>query len=197
MSGLDAKLVASIRQILERADSYSWSLQGLGMLRLYLSREVRLHVWDSRFVAPGASVIHTHPWQFESFVVSGEVRQFRYTEAASLREGRNGVPYRRQRILCGPEGCAEGLPEEVVLLRGGLETYQAGALYSQEAAEIHESLPIPGTVTVVERTFLDDADHAFVYFQGEEWVSALPRPALPEEVQAIVGLALRRWGLGA
>lgn len=197
---LNNALRASVHQILKNAAAFfsprneatgnGWSLQGLGMLRLYLSREVRLHVWDSRFVAGDVSVIHTHPWNFESYVVSGEVRQFRYFEDEKV----GGLPMNRQKIQCGPTGCAMGDPEEVKLYRSTLETYVAGTSYSQLAAEIHESLPVPGTVTIVERKFLEDTEHAFVYYRGEKWGEATPRPATPEEVDAIVGLALQRWG---
>lgn len=181
----------AVHQILQHATAFDWSLQGLGMLRMYLSREVRLHVWDGRFAVPDASIIHTHPWDFESRVISGEVRQFRYSE-------NNGVhTHKRQAILCGPSGCADGEPVLVSLGREPLETYGTGTSYTQFAAEIHESLPTPGTVTVVERTFHEDTEHAFVYYQGETWVEATPRPATLDEVTAITSLALRRWGRAA
>ena len=74
-----------------------------------------------------------------------------------------------------------------------MESYPVGSSYAQSANEIHESFPTPGTVTVVERTFLPDSEHAYVYFTGEKWGEATPRPATPEEVGAITGHALRRW----
>lgn len=190
LPGLHAPLRDAVHQILLHANSYEWSLQGLGMLRLYLSREVRLHVWDSRYVAPDASVIHTHPWNFTSYIVSGEVRQFRYDEY----DGPSASAFKRLLIQCGPDGCAKGEPEPVTLARRDLETYRAGTSYQQFANEIHESLPVSGTVTIVERTFIGDTEHAFVFFDGETWGEATPRDATPEEVEAIVGLALKRWG---
>jgi hypothetical protein len=179
----------AVHQILKNASAFEWSLQGLGMLRLYLSREVRLHVWDNRYVAGDVSVIHTHPWNFESYVVSGEVRQFRY-----LEDPQGTHKYKRQLIQCGPDGCAVGEPEPVRMYRSVLEIYAAGASYGQAAEEIHESLPTSGTVTVIERTFTADTEHAYVYFQGDAWGEATPRPATAEEVAAITGLALQRWG---
>jgi hypothetical protein len=54
--------------------------------------------------------------------------------------------------------------------------------------------PNPGTVTIVERRFKADTEHAFVFYpRNEKWVSAEPRPATPEEVITITQIALRRW----
>lgn len=186
-------LKVSIHQILQSAERIEgWSLQGLGMLRLYLSREIRLHVWDGRHAASDADTIHTHPWNFVSYVVSGEVRQFRYQEWRTPTDATRA--FKKQVIRCGPGGCAVGEPELVHLYRNDLEVYRACQSYQQTANEIHESFPVPGTVTVIERAFNGDTEHANVYFDGETWGSAEPRPATSEEVASIVGLALRRWG---
>lgn len=181
-------LRATVRHILDRAASFQWSLQGLGMLRLYLSPEYRLHIWDSRYCTADGSTIHTHPWSFDSLVISGQIRQQRFTEdSVGLRT------FRRQLIQCGPGGCAVGDPEIVNLITHPEERYGAGEAYHQEANEIHESTPLNGTVTIVRRKFLLDTEHAYVYFTGDKWTSAEPRPATEVEVSAIVGLALERW----
>ena len=92
---------ASVRSILEHADAYAWSIQGFGMLRCYLTKEVRLHVWDSSFAVRCVSTIHDHPWDFTSLIVSGAVKQYRFTEV----HPRTGAPeYRRQVIRCGTDG---------------------------------------------------------------------------------------------
>lgn len=65
-----------VKAVLEHAQVYTWQLQGLGMLRLYLNKATRLHVWHSGFSVPGASTIHTHPWDFKSEVVAGSWKMF-------------------------------------------------------------------------------------------------------------------------
>lgn len=76
-----------VKAILEKARAYKWSIQGFGMLRLYLSAEVRLHVWDSRFRVPGVTDIHDHSWDFESEVAAGEVLQRRYLVVPNAVDG--------------------------------------------------------------------------------------------------------------
>lgn len=183
---------AAVRKILERPLGHEWSLQGFGMLRLYLSDELRMHVWDSRYAAEGVSEVHTHPWNFHSLVVAGKVVNQRLVESEAVE----AVRYNRRLILCGTGGgLCDTSPEcEVGLLRFPEEVYYEGCEYTQKAEEIHISAPADGTVTVVEREFLDDADHAFVYWPaGTEWGTAEPRTATAGEVQAIAENALKSW----
>jgi hypothetical protein len=185
---------ALVEHLLRNPESMEWTLQGLGMLRCYLKPEVRLHVWDSGFKAPGVSELHTHPWNFHSLVVAGKVRNYRYvetTEGASQGTGQQ-IPRRRQTIRCGEGGGLIGEPVDVLLAEQPTETFEAGETYTQEAAEIHKSIPEDGTVTIIEREFKPDTEHAYVYFQGE-WGTAEPRAAKPEEVYAILGNALGTW----
>lgn len=183
------ELKATIKQILEKAEHYEWSLQGFGMLRLYLTKETRLHVWSDSHTVPNVSDIHDHPWNFRSTVVAGELRNYRFTPVE-----RGASRFLTRRILCGPGGCVMGEPAYVNLYEGVREIYFEGDDYYQGASEIHRSEPIDGTVTIITRAFLDDSDHANVFWRpGEEWVSAEPRPATPEEIKAITGNALRMW----
>jgi hypothetical protein len=180
---------ATVHAILKNHATYDWSIQGLGMLRLHLSEGVRLHVWDGRFATTdGDSTIHAHPWDFHSFVVSGEVRQQRFTEDPQGLYG-----FSRVTIRCGCGGGPVAAPEYASLIAHPEERYSAGECYTQEAHEIHESAPTDGTVTLVTRTFKTDTEHAFVYFTGDEWRSAEPRAATREEVAAIVENALAKW----
>lgn len=183
-----------VRSIIEHPFDHEWSLQGFGMLRTYLdSKDLRLHIWDSRFKVADVSELHTHPWNFHSYVVSGEVKNRRYTKnpADSILIGiaEAGV-YREQEILCGEGGHETDRSREVALVPGRLERVFENDHYSQLAHEIHRSEPVDGTVTIIAREFLDDDDHAFVYVpQDQEWVSAEPRPATREEVGEICAKA--------
>jgi hypothetical protein len=177
-----------VREILEKAYAYKWSIQGLGMLRLYLSDSVRLHVWDSRYRITGVSPLHTHPWSFESYVVAGMVNNRRFTES----ENHDGIPFWGARIKCGAGTYIED-QTVVRLIPGRNEMYWAGQHYCQQADEIHESNPADGTVTLVERTFRADTEHARVFWEKGEFGSAEPRTATPEEVTDITAAALKRW----
>lgn len=178
-----------VETILKKATCYKWSLQGFGMLRLYLNKEVRLHVWDDGFMVPGVSMIHDHPWSFYSKVVAGQICNERFERGPGL--GR----YKMATILCGPGGgMASSEPQSVDLRSQGYEHYREGMAYHQAASEIHQSHYLPGTVTLVSRTTQGDPDHAHVFWEAREnWVSAEPRDATAEEVEKITKNALERW----
>ena len=197
----------AVKAILERASAHPWSLQGMGMFRLYLSREVRLHVWDMRFTVEKVSTVHTHPWDFTSHVLSGAItnRIFTKVEHGELQREPGfiaGFPgqfkeYREQQIVCGPGGGASSEPKRVYLYTpddDGLLTHVTDSYYCQDASDIHESIPKSGTVTLLERTLKEDTEHAYVYFrEGRSWVSAEPRDATEHEVLAMARMALDRW----
>lgn len=203
----------AVRVLLENAGSLgydAWTLQGFGMLRLYLSRDksMRLHVWDDRYAVPHVSEMHDHPWDFDSVVVTGEVRNHRFRQMIPnektepllafdyFRREQGLEMFRRQTIRCGEGGCEVGGLEDVVLRREPEEIVRAGRSYRQAANEIHVSRPLRGSVTIVKRTVPEggDPDFAHVFIEpGQPWVSAEPRLATPEEIAAITGTALLTW----
>lgn len=188
---LDLVNKALVKSILERAMERDWSLQGFGMLRTYLAPDLRLHVWDSSYQAKDVSTMHTHPWDFTSIVIAGKVTNTRYIVSDDLEVG---VPYIQQQILCGEFGGESGPPQHVGLTAEMPEIYEAGDLYVQVAEEIHSSSPEDGTVTIIARRFLDDPDHAFVYYKEDDgWVTAEPRAATNSEIADICHNALERW----
>jgi hypothetical protein len=194
------------RHILEHAHDFEWSLQGFGMLRFYLTQELRLHVWDSRYRVENVSGVHTHPWHFDSTVLSGRVEQYRYTKRVghgALTGDPKSVDFDEYLLKAGMGGHLDSPPAPVTLTpqwdysnESGLEVVEAGQLYSQAYDEIHLSLPEDGTVTIVQRKIAvrGQTDHAFVYVSaGQEWVSAEPRMATSDEVEDICTAALTRW----
>lgn len=167
-----------------------WTVQGLGMLRLYLDDSTRLHVWNSRFIIPGVSPLHTHPWAFDSIVVAGTVRQRRYTEKICTEYIQS---FNRAQITCGANAKIEQ-QDKVWLSELPEEVFNEGQSYRQWAEEIHRSYPEDGTVTLVTRHFQADREHAYVYWQGENgFVSAEPRNATPEEIQVFCTVALAKY----
>jgi hypothetical protein len=194
---------ATVGTILANASQYEWTLQGLGMLRIYLGdKDLRLHVWDDRFAFPAVSEMHTHPWDFESYVVAGIVENYRFKSVAKVPPHKDNLQsaeaFMRQSIFCGVGGgLTEEDPEKVWLVKQPRELYRESDIYTQKANEIHVSVPRRGTVTIVRRHFLEDEDHAYVFWpHGEEWVSAEPREATPNEVESIARNALATWFSG-
>jgi hypothetical protein len=200
-----------VKGILENADRFDWSIQGFGMLRMYLSKEVRLHIWNPAFVVPNVSTIHDHPWDFESEVICGTIWNQRYTVFRRGEDGRMRhdplSPLQESydpmedtdlcvQIRCGTGGgidkaCNAGKPEPRTLTPWRLQTYGAGTSYDQMAADVHETRAQGGTVTIVTRKFKEDTEHARVFFpRGTEWVSAEPRRATPSERASFVLPAL-------
>jgi hypothetical protein len=180
-----------VENILRQPLGFAWSVQGLGMMRMYLSDQVRLHIWDSSLKVPGVSAIHSHPWDLKSTVVAGRYKQHRFIGSYG-----SGIVQEFQcaTIKCGDEACVTVDPVPVRLYEQNLEIYSAGQSYDQTKDEIHLSVPEDGTVTLVTRTFHADRDHAGVYWRGKGgWVDAKPRPATNEEVVAIATRSLEAW----
>lgn len=168
-----------------------WSVQGFGMFRTYLTPDVRLHVWDPEYRVEDVSVIHDHPWHFESLIVSGSIenRRFRVAE---------GEPtHSRGRIMCGTKPVEHGAQDVThVRLEQWCEgVFHVGDSYKMQADELHASIPSPGAVLIIRRTKADkDPDRALVYWPlGGEWVSAEPRPATAGIVRRITQRALDCW----
>ena len=65
----------------------------------------------------------------------------------------------------------------MVRLSGTATTYNEGDRYSQLAHELHDSRQLPGTVTIIRRTFRDAAPLLTVCLSGRDaWVSGQSRP---------------------
>jgi hypothetical protein len=187
-----------VRQILTHPEGHPWTLQGFGMLRTDLmGRDYRLHVWDRRFQTDEVATIHDHPWGLESLVLSGAVSNVEYEQAQS----RYNPTHRRVVIQPGIEGAQLSPVTEVVLKETCRSTYRAGDGYALTSVELHETLYMTGTVTLIRRlnraTSAVTGDEARVYWPitgPDEWVEAKPRPATDTEVRAICDVALAMWG---
>jgi hypothetical protein len=185
-----------VKRILERADQFPWTIQGLGMMRLYLGKMGRIHIWDARIRVPNVSVIHTHFWHLKSTILSGAICNKRYEIATTAEDKDWGLPMKRQRIVTGEGGGLIGDPEVVRLYqRHPPEFYESGDCYEQQGFEIHETSFQSGTVTLLERPLGKQGEEtAYVFWPAaEEWVSAEPRPATPNEMNMVAQHALSRW----
>jgi len=195
-------MAALVQAILERPHSYEWTVQGFGQLRTKLASVGRIHVWDSRLRVPLVSDIHAHPWDLTSTIISGELINQRFTDtsAADYEPADPDddlppvLPYVHSRIATGEGGGLIGTPSPALLLPHAPEFYRSGQRYRQRGAEIHRSIPIDGTVTLIERQMGEPLQETSVYWpRGTQWVSAEPRPARAEEIDATIKYALDRW----
>lgn len=194
---------ALVESILRHPRDHNWSIQGLGMLRTYLgdNNEYRLHVWDSEHATPHVSRLHTHPWNFESYIVAGSLLNQRYRICASEDidpdDPPNGVAgWHRVKISCGINGgMVEQDPDSTWLMRGKPEVIIGGQWYAQQAFEIHDTIPKDGTVTIIKRVIMPDPDHALVYVPvGDTFVSCGGAvTASGADVINICDKALRLW----
>lgn len=184
-----SKLRTTTKFILENATAFNWSLQGLGMLRLHMADETRLHVWDLRFAFPGASPIHDHQqWALRSTVISGRLENHLYIEGSS------GEDYRYATLKAGYNCYFKHDPMPIRLLHCTPAIYYPGDSYSQEPQEIHQTVPENGTVSIMVKTPTADPEAARVFWPaGSEWGSAEPRAATMAEVTEITRHALSRF----
>lgn len=177
---------ADVKEILAHPFDYKWTLQGFGMLRAYLDPDEieRIHIWDTNSAVPDVSLIHNHPWDFESRVFFGKMMNSRYSISKDTEGG-----YVAADIRTGEGGGLVGDPYPVRISVLSVEMIKAEQRYRQTASEFHESYPTPGTVTVIKRNFTRPRDYATVCWNTPEWVSAEPRPATREEVEHFIHLA--------
>jgi hypothetical protein len=187
-----------VKAILSSPLGLSWSTQGLGMLRTYLSPELRLHIWDAWLRVENVSPIHDHPWHLDSLIVAGRLAQQRYViDDECSTAGVRPDAYEKLNfaaIKCGEGAFTVSEVKKINVISQPLEIYSEGQSYQQRKDEVHESLPETGTVTLVTRTFTGDRDHARVFWRGDGgWVDAAPRPATPEEIIAVTQRALKLW----
>lgn len=180
-----------VKAILEHCESYTWSLQGMGLLRMHFGdgSKYRLHVWDSRYRTPGVSMIHDHlQWNFESKIIAGHLKNQRYAETPLP-----GTSYMKRTLKAG-YGCEfvdEAQKTYLVALRP--EWYNEGSVYFQKGNEIHETDAEDGTVTFLIKEQLGNELARVFWKTGEEWGSAEPKPAERYQVRDITQNALKRW----
>ena len=171
-------------------NAYEWELQGFGMYRMYLDndRSRRLHIWSPPDVVDNVSDIHTHPWDFTSHILWGELKNHRYREESGIVP--DGLRYMKRLIKPGRDAHAIGDGVPVALMERQTETYFSGGTYAQTFDEIHRSeAPVLGTATIIERHRGGRPDEAYSYYKGE-WVSAAPRVLSEEECKRMAETAL-------
>lgn len=180
---------SSILAILENPFGRDWTVQGLGMLRLYLDepRDWRMNIWHSSLASVGVSRMHDHPWNFESHVICGRIRNTRYIE---VTDGTGDTQMQHSRLHCSKVGELEGPVTIRDLITGATESYGPGDTYTQTANEIHLSAAADGTITLLRRNRLGTNEHASVYWPlGRPFGDARKSPPTDEEIGRVCDAA--------
>lgn len=168
---------------------YGWSVQGFGVLRLYIRDIGRLHIWTKALRYPGVSLVHNHSWDLASTVVAGELRNTKFTELSEYDS--RGEPHHAMRLLTGYESKPLTDARHCRLLEYPGQVYWPGNVYVQAASEIHRTDALDGTITLMARNE-DQNGEADVYWPaGTEWGNAKPRAARPEEIRVAIEHAMR------
>ena len=99
-----------------------------------------------------------------------------------------GVEYRRVRYTPPNEHDRRC---DTVRLSEMATTHTAGDQYHQLSHELHDSRQLPGTVTIIRRTFTRDGSELTVCTRHESgWLSGQSRPAALADVKRITATAL-------
>lgn len=184
-------LRAMVKQTLRHHERHEWNLQGFGMLRTYLEDGWRLHVWNDDYMVPGVTLMHDHPWHFDSLLIAGGLANQRYCIA---EEEEGGPATHMMRTITPGIGLATIRVDAVrIEIAGPREVYLADEIYHQDAHEIHVSTPFPGTITLVRRERVGEDVARSFHPLDKEWVSAEPRQATAEEVREICTHSLDTW----
>ena len=80
---------------------------------------------------------------------------------------------------------------DTVRLSGTATTFSEGARYHQLAHELHDSRQVPGTVTIIRRTFTEGVSELTVCSREVAgWISGRSCPAALADVKRITATAL-------
>src|SRR5262245_50976964 len=184
----------TVGNILQIPSAVEWTVQGTGMLRCYLDSEKtwRLNVWHKDMIIPDVSLIHDHPWHFDSWILGGEFTNTRFyahktKPAYDIDDAIH--QYSWSQIMVGIKSSVSdagggGLQADGAywLEPSQVEYMEQGQYYHHEADEIHmTSFGNDGAITINRRVKTDHPEHARVFWPvGKEWVSAKPRLATPD-----------------
>ncbi len=186
---------AVAEEVLSKPWNRDWSVQGFGMLRAYFGadKRFRLNIWDSHLAVPLCSIIHDHPWAFDSLILAGEFKNQRYRCENRQDRDQWGASHEWQVIQTGPGGGPDGSHGFCSLFETATELYGPGDTYSQTPTEVHASYYTDGTITLNDRTRLPDGEHARVFWPvGLEWIDAIPHPATMGDIETVTARALAR-----
>lgn len=180
-----------VKQVMENPFNYEWELQGFGMLRTYIDKDTRLQIWLKDFIVPNVTDIHTHPWDFQSFIYQGQIRNNIFSEYG-LQNSVQGEWFQCDKCLILTGEHAYVKERNIIILKpNGSFDYFRGDTYFHEKNIPHRIDFIDGTITILTKSNIHEDSLAYSYVKGfnNEWVSAAPRIATKEEIQTFIDAA--------
>lgn len=183
-----------VKYILENPFDYGWELQGFGMLRTYIDKNTRLQIWLNDFIVPGVTDVHTHPWDFTSTIYQGSIINHVFVDHELTDKVEGGENYDRCLILTGENAYVKERTLVKLTNWSNLDYYRGDMYYHYKNAP-HRIDFMDGTITILTKGNINPDNLAYSYTKpGEEWVSAAPRLATPEEINTFINAAnnLRR-----
>ena len=114
-------------------------------------------------------------------MIVGELINTRYVEDP------NGIEYSRHRYWSGDE---HDRRTDSVRLVASTTTLSPGDRYRQLTGELASSRQVPGTVTLIQFSPLEERELTVCLAPGAPWVSGRARPATAGDVTRITGAAL-------
>lgn len=165
----------------------NWTVTGFGKIGFMFAPNTKIHVWDRSVLDPAIPAIHSHSYDFRSFVVVGKVRNVLFKEDDMNGETMN-------RVIVTSSGQVMDGPVTSRLIELETDEHAEGDVYSQKFDEVHWSCPDDGTVTVVEWEFGADPQHMRVYWRGKyPWVDAKAHQAKDADVTRVCKRVLDLW----
>ena len=181
----------TLLDILKNPSNYEWEVQGLGMLRTYLNKDTRFQIWNKDLIVEDVTDIHTHPWDFVSLILQGKITNHIYKEYPE--QVNDSKKYFRCLITTGEDAYVKE-KSEVYLLKYEKNTYPSGIYYIHKKHDPHKIKFKDGTITVLSKFNKNDESEAYTYVKdGNEWVSAMPRPAKDYEIHDTIKKALELY----
>ena len=180
-----------VKNVMENPFNYEWELQGFGMLRTYIGENTRLQIWLKEFIVPNVTDVHTHPWDFTSYIYQGRITNYIFHESDTPRPYLDRYEeYDRCLILTG-ENAFVHERNKVFLKIQDKVVYNKGKFYSHKKSIPHRISFMDGTITILRKSNIQEDSLAYSYVKGvdNEWVSAAPRPATKEEIQTFINAA--------
>lgn len=180
-----------VKKVMENPFDYEWELQGFGMLRTYIDKDTRLQIWLKEFIVPNVTDVHTHPWDFTSYIYQGRVTNYSFHESSTQRPYLDRYEeYDRCLILTGEKAFVHE-KTKVFLQMCNTDIFTKGKIYKHRRDVPHRIRFTDGTITILTKSNIQEHNLAYSYVKGidNEWVSAAPRPATKEEIQTFIDAA--------
>lgn len=146
-----------LRILIDEPLSLDWRVHGIGFIKAYVTpdKSTRLNIYNKKFITPGITIHHDHPWHLTSRILAGELTNTRFKRMKTTLDIEASDEYEifnEGVINCANFRGVEDRPRLAYLASCKPEVYGPGKTYMQFADEIHKTEAVDGTVTLMRRT---------------------------------------------